>query len=138
MRIGIVAAEFNFDITTMMVELAKDHAAFLGVELGPIAKAPGVYDIPLLASALAKRPDVDAVVALGAVIEGCTDHDELVISQAARKLADLSVETGKPVGLGLTGPGQTRLQAHDRIGRAKDAVEAVVKVHRQLSALRGR
>ena len=64
MRIGIVAAEFNFDITTMMLELAKEHADFLGVEVGPIARAPGVYDIPLLASALAERKDVDAIVEL--------------------------------------------------------------------------
>ncbi len=136
MRIAIVAAEFNYDITAMMLEQAKDHIGFLGAQLGPVAMAPGVYDIPLLAAELAKRSDVDAVVALGAVIEGCTDHDELVISHAARKLADLAVSSGKPVGLGLTGPGQTRLQAQERIDRGKAAVEAVVKVHRQLAVLR--
>jgi 6,7-dimethyl-8-ribityllumazine synthase len=81
---------------------------------------------------LLQRKDVDGVIALGAVIEGETEHDDIVIQNAARKIADLSVEHDKPVGLGISGPGMTRLQAEDRIERAKAAVEAVVKLHRRL------
>ena len=80
-----------------------------------------------------KRKDIDGVVALGAVIEGETEHDDIVIQHAARKIADLSIEYDKPVGLGITGPGMSRLQAQDRIDRAKTAVEAVVKLHRRLN-----
>ena len=72
------------------------------------------------------------MVTLGAVIEGETEHDELVIQHASRKIADLAIEYDKPVGLGISGPGMTRLQAQDRIERAKAAVEAVVKLHRRL------
>ena len=54
-----------------------------------------------------------------AVIEGETEHDDIVIQHASRKIADLSVEFGKPVGLGITGPGMSRLQAEARITRAK-------------------
>lgn len=134
-RVAIVASEYNFDVTYAMLERAKEEVAFLGAELGPIFKTPGVYDLPLAAKALLSRKDVDAVVALGAVIEGETQHDEVVMQQAARKLADLAVDFSKPVGLGITGPGETRLQAQDRIENAANAVRAVVKMIQRLREL---
>ncbi|MEM4729937.1 MAG: 6,7-dimethyl-8-ribityllumazine synthase [Thermoplasmata archaeon] len=130
MRIGIVVSEFNRDITQMMLEQARTHAKFLGVEILKEVFVPGVFDMPLVIKELLKRSDIDGVVTLGAVIEGETDHDQLVIQHASRKIADLAVEFGKPVSLGISGPGMTRLQAQDRIDRAKAAVEAVVKMHR--------
>ena len=134
MKIGIVDSEFNFDITSMMLERAQAHAGFLEVDASTVLKVPGVYDIPLGAKHLLKRKDIDAVVALGAVIEGETDHDEVVMQHAARKLVDLSLEYDKPVGLGISGPGMSRLQAEERIENARHAVEAVVKLHKNLRA----
>ncbi len=134
-RIAIAVSEFNFDVTLLMLERAKEEVSFLGAELGPVLKTPGVFDLPLGVRALLARGDVDAVVALGAVIEGETDHDEVVMQQAARKLADLAVDTGKPVGLGISGPGETRLQAQDRIENAANAVRAVVKMLARLREL---
>jgi len=131
----VVASEYNFDVTSSMVERAKEEIAFLGATLGPVLKTPGVYDMPLAVKALFARKDVDAVVALGAVIEGETQHDEVVMNQAARKLADLSVEYSKPLGLGITGPGETRLQAQVRIENAATAVRAVVKMVQRLREL---
>ncbi|MEM2870119.1 MAG: 6,7-dimethyl-8-ribityllumazine synthase [Thermoplasmata archaeon] len=130
MRIGIVVSEFNRDITQMMLEQARTHAKFLGVEILKEVFVPGVFDMPLVIKELLKRSDIDGVVTLGAVIEGETDHDQIVIQHASRKITDLAVEFGKPVSLGISGPGMTRLQAQDRIDRAKAAVEAVVKMHR--------
>ena len=131
-KIGAVVSEFNYDITMMMLERAKEHANFLGAELTQIVKVPGVFDMGLAIKKLLQRKDIDGVVALGAVIEGETEHDDIVISHASRKISDLSIEFDKPVGLGITGPGMTRLQAEARIERAKAAVEAVVKLHRRL------
>lgn len=131
-KIGAVVAEFNYDITMMMLERAKEHAQFLDAEITQIVKIPGVFDMGLAVKKLISRKDIDGVIALGAVIEGETEHDELVIQHATRKIADLAVEHGKPIGLGISGPGMTRLQAQDRIDRAKSAVEAVVKLHRRL------
>jgi 6,7-dimethyl-8-ribityllumazine synthase len=131
-RIGATVSEFNYDITMMMLERAKEHANFLGAEITQVVKVPGVFDMGLPIKKLLERKDIDAVVALGAVIEGETEHDELVIQHATRKIADLSVQYNKPVGLGISGPGMTRLQAEERIERAKTAVEAVVKLHRRL------
>ncbi len=134
-RVAIVASEYNFDVTLLMLERAKEEIDFLGATPGPIVKTPGVYDMPLAVKALFGRKDVDAVVALGAVIEGETQHDEVVMNQAARKLIDLSVEFAKPLGLGISGPGETRLQAQDRIENAANAVRAAVKMVRRLRAL---
>lgn len=134
-RVGIVASEYNYDVTLLMLERAKEEVDFLGATLGPIVKTPGVYDMPLAVQVLFRRKDVDGVVALGAVIEGETQHDEVVMNQAARKLTDLSVEHGKPLGLGISGPGETRLQAQDRIENAANAVRAVVKMVRRLREL---
>jgi 6,7-dimethyl-8-ribityllumazine synthase len=131
-RIGAVVSEFNYDITMMMLERAKEHAQFLGADITHIVKVPGVFDIPLPTKVLIERKDVDGVIVLGAVIEGETEHDEIVIQHATRKITDLSVEYRKPIGLGITGPGMSRLQAQDRIDNAKSAVEAVVKLHRRL------
>jgi len=131
-KIGAVVSEFNYDITMMMLERAKEHAKFLGAEINQVVKVPGVFDMGLAVKKLLERKDIDGVVTLGAVIEGETEHDDVVISQAARKIADLAIEYNKPVGLGISGPGMTRLQAEERIDRAKSAVEAVVKLHRRL------
>jgi 6,7-dimethyl-8-ribityllumazine synthase len=137
-RIAIVASEFNYDVTLLMLERAKEEVEFLGATLGPVVKTPGVFDMPLAVKVLYGRSDVDGVVALGAVIEGETQHDEVVMNQATRKLTDLSVEHGKPLGLGISGPGETRLQAQDRIENAATAVRAVVKMVRRLRDLEGK
>jgi 6,7-dimethyl-8-ribityllumazine synthase len=130
MRIGIVVSEFNFDITQMMLEQARTHAKFLGLEIAKEVFVPGVFDMPLVIKELVKRKDIDGVVTLGAVIEGETEHDQLVIQQASRKITDLAVEFDKPVALGISGPGMTRLQAQDRIEKAKGAIEAVYKMYK--------
>ncbi|MCD6572137.1 MAG: 6,7-dimethyl-8-ribityllumazine synthase [Thermoplasmata archaeon] len=134
-RIGAVVSEFNYDITMMMLERAKEHAEFLGAKITKVIKVPGVFDMGLAIKKLLERKDVDGVITLGAVIEGETEHDEIVIQHAARKIADLSIEYDKPVSLGITGPGMTRLQAEERIERAKYAVEAVVKLCRRLKGI---
>jgi 6,7-dimethyl-8-ribityllumazine synthase len=135
MKIAFVVSEFNYDVTMPMLEQAKQHAQFLGAEVVKEVQVPGVFDMPLAIKRLCERKDVDGVVALGAVIEGETEHDDIVIGHASRKIADLAVEYGKPVGLGITGPGMSRLQAEARINRAKAAVEAVVKLDRAVSDL---
>ncbi|MCD6542689.1 MAG: 6,7-dimethyl-8-ribityllumazine synthase [Thermoplasmata archaeon] len=134
-RIGIVVSEFNYDITMMMLERAKEHAEFLGAKVVKIVKVPGVFDMGLAIKKLLERNDIDGVVTIGAVIKGETDHDEIVMQHASRKIADLAIEYGKPVSLGISGHGMTRLQAEERIEKAKEAVEAVVKMCRRLKEI---
>jgi 6,7-dimethyl-8-ribityllumazine synthase len=133
-KIGAVVSEFHYDITTMMLDRAREHANFLGAEITEIIKVPGVFDMGLVIKKLLEKKNIDGVIALGAVVEGETMHDEIVIQHTTRKIADLAIEYEKPIGLGITGPGMTRLQAQNRIDRAKAAVETVVKLHKKVKA----
>jgi 6,7-dimethyl-8-ribityllumazine synthase len=130
-RLGFIVSEFNRDITYQMELLGREHAQFLGAEVG-VVYVPGVYDMPLATKKLLRREDIDAVVTIGCVIQGETAHDEIVVSQAARKLMDLSLEFDKPVTLGITGPKMSRPDAHKRVDYAKRAVEAAVKLLQRL------
>ncbi len=133
MKIGIVVSEYNYDITMMMLQRAQEHASFLNLEVSHVLKVPGTFDIPLGVRKMLEKKDVDGVVTLGAVIKGETDHDQVIMQNAARKIEDLSVEYSKPVALGISGPNQTRLQAQARIEMARDAVESVAKLLKRLS-----
>jgi len=127
-RIGAVVAEFNYDLTHMMLELAKEEAKIRDCEIVQVIPVPGVFDMPLAIKKLLEKEDIDTVITLGAVIEGSTDHDQIVAQHASRKIADLSLEFEKPVSLGISGPGMTRLDAHKRVEYGKRAVEAAVKM----------
>lgn len=131
-KIGLVAAEFNYEVTMLMIERAKAEAEFLGVKIVKEIKVPGVFEIPLAVKRMLEKYDVDAVITIGAVITGETKHDEVVVAQASRKVMDLGLEYDKPVGFGITGPGMTELQAMDRIEKGRDVVDAVVKMLQRL------
>ena len=131
-KLGFVVAEFNRDITYMMEIEAEEHAKFLGAEVAERIYVPGAYDMPLAIKKLLSEGKVDAVVTIGCVIEGATGHDEIVVQHAARKILDLSLEFNKPVALGISGPGMTRMEASERIDYARRAVESAVKMARRL------
>jgi len=126
--LGFVVSEFNRDLTHQMELLGKEHSEFLGASVIRTLLVPGVYDMPLAVKKLAKDKKVDAVVALGCVIEGTTEHDEVIMQQTSRKLIDLSLDFEKPIALGISGPGMSRLEAHERVDYAKRAVESAVKM----------
>jgi len=132
-KLGIATSEMHWDICGPMLEFAKRHASFLEAEVVAEVLVPGVYELPLAAKKLVERGDIDAVVTLGAVIEGETEHDEIVMQHATRKLIDLAVQYGKPVALGISGPGMSRVQALERVNEyARRAVEAAVKTTKRL------
>ena len=132
-KLGFVVAEFNRDITYMMEIEAEEHAKFLGAEVIERLYVPGAYDMPLAIKKMLKDKRVDAVVTIGCVIEGATQHDEIVVQHAARKIIDLSLEFEKPVTLGISGPGMTRLEANDRVDYGKRAVESAIKLVQRLA-----
>ncbi|MDR1820501.1 MAG: 6,7-dimethyl-8-ribityllumazine synthase [Methanobrevibacter sp.] len=134
-KIGAVVAEFNYDITQMMLELAKEEAKIRNSEITIIFPVPGVFDMALAIKKLLEKDDIDGVITLGAVIEGSTDHDQIVAQHASRKITDLSLEYNKPVALGISGPGMTRLDAHKRVDYGKRAVESVVKMCKRLKEI---
>ncbi|HJU10372.1 MAG TPA: 6,7-dimethyl-8-ribityllumazine synthase [Candidatus Binataceae bacterium] len=128
LKIALLVSDFNFDVTSLMLERARRHAEFLGAEISHLVHVPGVYDMPLIIKRLLARDDVDGVAIIGAVIKGDTKHDELIAGTTASAAVDLALQFNKPVGLGITGPGMDRMQALDRIDNAKNAVESVVQL----------
>ena len=97
-RVAVVAARFNELVTAKLVEGALEGLERHGVAADDIeiAWVPGAFEIPLVARRLAGSGRFDAVVCLGAVIRGETAHFELVANEAARGIAQASLETGVP------------------------------------------
>ena len=118
-----------------MLELAKSEAENRDCKITKVVSVPGVFDMPLVIKKLLEKGEYDAIITLGAVIEGATDHDQIVAQHASRKIADLALEYNTPVALGITGPGMTRLDAHKRVKNAKSAVEAAVKMCNRLNEI---
>ena len=99
MRIALVASRFNSFLTEQLVKGAAD--AFLrhgGADKDLVlVRVPGAYEIPLAAKKLAASGKVDAIVALGAVVQGATAHAALINETTARAFSQISLETGVPV-----------------------------------------
>lgn len=133
MNIGIVTGEFNDEITSIMERHAKKEAERLGINVVKSVKVPGSFDMPLVVKKLLMRDDIDAVITLGAIIKGDTKHDEVIGQAVANALASLSAEFGKPVTLGIIGPGATWEQAEKRAeDYAERALVAAIKLTDEL------
>ncbi len=102
-RIGIVVARFNEFITSKLLGGALDTLKRHDVDEDSIdvAWVPGAFEIPLIASKMAKSGKYDAVICLGAVIRGSTSHYDLVCNEAAKGIAQASMQTGIPVMFGV-------------------------------------
>ncbi len=135
-RIGIAVARFNNYVTHQMLELCVGRLESLGVESGDITvvHTPGSVELPLAAKKLASREDIDAVVAIGAVINGQTAHFEYVSSIAADGIARVAEETGKPVIFGVLTTYSTD-QAVERIEHAEGYADAAVEMVNAFRAL---
>ena len=132
-KLGLVISEYNAEITHLMGKIAQEHAAFLGADVKKIIHVPGVFDVSLAVKKLVDNTDIEGVVTLGSVVEEDTAHDEIIAQNTARKIMDISVASGKPVSLGISGPRMTRADGLKRIeSYAKSATEAAVKMIRLL------
>ena len=103
LRIGIVVASFNDFITSRLLEGAKSALSAHGVadDAVTVATVPGSFEIPLVAQKMAESGRFDAVICLGAVIRGETDHYEHVARAAAQGVTSASLSTGVPVSFGV-------------------------------------
>ena len=102
-RVGIVAARFNEFITSKLVGGALDGLKRHDVKEEDIdvAWVPGAFEIPLIASKMAKSKKYDAVICVGAVIRGSTSHYDYVCSEVSKGIAQTSLATGVPVMFGV-------------------------------------
>lgn len=99
MKIALLVSRFNSFLTEQLVKGAADAFVRHGGDEKNLVlvRVPGAYELPLVAKKLASKPGTDAVVALGAVVQGATAHADLINETTARAFSQISVETGVPI-----------------------------------------
>lgn len=102
-KVGIVVARFNEFITSKLLGGAMDGLLRHDVKESDIdvAWVPGAFEIPLIASKMAKSGKYDAVICLGAVIRGSTSHYDYVCSEVSKGIANVSLNSDIPVMFGV-------------------------------------
>lgn len=102
-KVGIVVARFNEFIVSKLLSGCEDGLLRHGVQPQDISVAwvPGAFEIPLIASKMAKSGKYDAVIALGAVIRGSTSHYDYVCSEVSKGVANVALNSDIPVMFGV-------------------------------------
>ena len=119
-RFAIVAARFNQSVVDPMISNALDTLENYETDVTAVAvvRVPGCFELPLVAKKLAQKGDVDAVIALGAVVRGETAHFDFVAGECAAGLQRAALETGVPIIFGVLTT-DTKGQASERADSAK-------------------
>ena len=143
MRFAIVVAKFNDFVTLKLLDGAKSALLENGVDQSDItvAMVPGSFEIPVVADHLASSGNYDAIICLGAVIKGETDHYEYVSKGAAEGIARVALDNQLPVMFGVLTTHDVE-QALDRGGGRKgnegesSAISAIktINVLRQITS----
>ncbi|MDQ4057523.1 MAG: 6,7-dimethyl-8-ribityllumazine synthase [Actinomycetota bacterium] len=117
LRIAVVASRFNETICKRLVDGALQALSRHGVGDDDVSLTwvPGAFEIPAAAQRIAASGEVDAVVAIGAVIRGETAHFDYVAGTAASGVSSASLATGVPIAFGILTTDTTE-QAADRAG----------------------
>lgn len=142
LRVGVVVARFNDFVTRPLLTGALETLERHGVQDAAITVAwvPGAFELPVIAKAMAQSGRYDAVICLGAVIRGETDHYEMVAGQAASGIAAVGLDTGVPAIFGVL-TADNMDQAINRAGGksgniGSNAAAAAVETARLLQAIR--
>jgi 6,7-dimethyl-8-ribityllumazine synthase len=144
-RVALCVARFYEELADQLESGARTALAEAGIEDVDRFDVPGAFELPLAAKYAAGSGRYAAVVCLGAVIRGETDHYAYVCGEAARGIQQVQLETGVPCGFGVLTV-DTMAQALDRVdgggkrdtGRhAAEAVLASLAVKQRLSGRRG-
>lgn len=102
-RIGIVVSRFNEFISSKLLEGALDCLKRHDIKDDDIdiAWVPGAFEIPLIASKMAKSKKYDAIICLGSVIRGTTSHYDYVCAEVSKGIASVSLQSDLPVIFGV-------------------------------------
>ena len=144
LRIAVLRSLFNGGITDGLVTGARAALDEMGADARRVRvfDVPGAFELPLAARAAALSGRFDAVIALGAVIEGETDHYEHVAREAASGLAAVARETGVPVAFGVLTVREAaqaeRRAAPGPENKGAEAARAAVLMVETLRAIGGR
>ena len=120
-RVGFVVSTYHRDLTGAMAESAREVLVAAGHDPERILEltAPGAFELPLIARELARRDDVQAVLAFGLILKGETDHDRYIGAAVAQGLMQAGLETKTPVLFGVL-TCNTLEQAQARARRSAD------------------
>jgi len=99
LKVGIVVSRFNDFLTKQLLAGAEDCLVRHGASDQDITVVwvPGANEVPIAVSKMAASANYDAIVAIGAVVQGATPHAELINAQVSRSLARISLDSGVPV-----------------------------------------
>jgi 6,7-dimethyl-8-ribityllumazine synthase len=116
-RFGVAVAEWNETVTEALYIGAYDTLLANGVMPQNVVRVnvPGSFELTLAAQILAQQADIDAVIAIGCVIQGETKHNDYINHAVAQGLTNVSLKYNKPVIFGVLTP-NTQQQALDRAG----------------------
>jgi 6,7-dimethyl-8-ribityllumazine synthase len=127
-RVALCVARYYGDLTDKLEEGATDALNDRGVTEIDRFEVPGAFELPLVAQYAAQSGSYDAIVALGAVIRGETDHYDVVCHEAARGLQQVQLQSGIPVGFGvLTVNSYHQAQARVKGGGKRDSGRAAAE-----------
>ena len=138
LHIGIAAARWNQAITDRLVDGATRHLESLGVDEVTVLHVAGALELPLAAKKLAEA-GCDAVVAIGTVVKGETDHYDIVVRESSQGIARVALDTGVPVANAILAVHDLEL-AMERAGagdankgvEAADAAVSTANAYREL------
>jgi 6,7-dimethyl-8-ribityllumazine synthase len=141
LRVALVRARFNPRVVDGLTEGAESALTDMGVSHVAVFDVPGAFELPLAAKAAAASGAFDAVIGLGAVIRGGTDHYEHIAREAAAGLQRAALDTGVPVAFGvLTVARSSQALERSRPGpgnKGAEAARAAVAMVGALKAIRG-
>ena len=134
--LGLVLAQYDKHgaLLEEMEASAREAASDRDADIVTTLRVPGAYDTPLAADRLARREDVDAVAVLGVIIEGDTDHDQVIAAAAAEGLTEVSLDRDTPVTLGIIGPGMSADEAAARTHKGGEAVTSAIDLVSELQS----
>lgn len=130
LRIGIVQARFNPDITQALAKACTDELKALHVDSEDIAhvQVPGALEVPVALQAMAQSDQFDALIALGCIIRGETYHFELVANESGSAITQLALDHGLPIAnaiLTTENEAQAIARQHDK---GRDAARVAVEM----------
>ncbi len=145
-RVALCVARFYDELADRLEHGARAALERAGVAEVDRFEAPGAFELPLLAKYAAESGRYAAVVCLGAVIRGETDHYDYVCAEAARGIQQVQLPTGVPCGFGVLTvdtmeQALARVQGGEKRDTGAHAVEAVLAslaVRQELGERRGR
>lgn len=131
LRIAVIASRYNEALVDSLVAHARATIEAAGAETPLIERVPGAAELPFAAATLAENEDFDAIICIGVVIAGDTNHHEIIGDSTADALLNLSIERKVPVINGIlvvNNRTQAEARAGEEINRGKEFAQAALEM----------